>query len=157
MVVAAVSVIATVVIAWAVQQVGRKQREADDSRGRRRAMTEAHVRLTTGEVAQARHLAEELAGVRAGKCSRLLRARRSDYVAAFYALVWAIESIANLRRTWTSGFGDGSRSDFLRWNEDAIHADINVLYEALVRDDPAFRTRSRDAWASVADARKHVG
>ncbi|NIJ05068.1 hypothetical protein [Frigoribacterium faeni] len=144
---------ATVWIAIAVARSSSDARAQDRVHARRLAMTEAHIRLTTGEVASARHLVGTLLNLPRWRQLRRVRCDRENYISAFYTLAWAVESISNLRRTWTSKAHRVGKSDFLSWNEDALFESLDDLYALLVATDVRFIEGSRSAWHTVTVSR----
>jgi radical SAM superfamily enzyme len=144
---------ATVWVAIALARGSEKARQQEHRQARRLAMTEAHVRLTTGEVAAARHLIGTLLTTRRRKQLEKVQRNRARYIQAFYTLAWTVESISNLRRTWTSREYSTGRSDYLTWNEDALFESLDGLYALLIATDTSFIHQSREAWDAVMSAR----
>ncbi|MFT2691721.1 hypothetical protein [Clavibacter zhangzhiyongii] len=149
------AVAATLIIAASVAYSGYRLRKAERRRGRQHAMTEAHVAITTGETASARHLIGELLSSTPGGFEQeaKIHGRRQEYIMAFYTLLWTREFLDNLRKMWTRGTNDGKESTFLKWNDEALVEDIEQTYALLIKDDPDFVTTSARAWKSFQGER----
>jgi hypothetical protein len=146
---ASLPVAATVGVAIALGVSGSKRRALDERRGRQQAMTDVHLRLTTGEVAQARHVVGDLMAATGSEAANRIRQSPGEYISAYYTLVWALESIDNSRRIWILGLHDGQRSTFLKWNEDELKASLPRLRQMLISAVPGFEQSSQDAWDSL--------
>lgn len=148
---AVISFVTTRQIAAATRKRDDLHREDEHDRARRRAMTEAHVRMTTGEVAEARHLSGRLAALSPEERLERVRTERDQHIRSFYTLAWTLEYLDNLRTTWLRTPRDSGPSTFLKWNEDELQNGVKLLRETLVATDHAFCEQSSHVWDSVRD------
>jgi len=142
-------VAATIGVAVALGISGSKRRALDEKRGRQQAMTDAHLRLTTGEVARARNEVGGLMALSSADAAECIRRSSEKYISAFYTLVWALESIDNSRRIWVVDPPDGKQSTFLTWNEDELKRTLPQLRSMLVPLVPGFDDSSGEAERSL--------
>jgi hypothetical protein len=154
---AILAVAVTVQISRQVRETSQKREESEDDKLRRQAMTRAHIRLTSGEVASARHRLGLVLNLPSKKRRKAVKRREQQCIKDFYTLVWALESIRNLRTTWKVKSTDGKPSDFLAWNEAALYTTLDELYPLLRDVKTDFLRQSTDAWDSVAESRLATG
>jgi len=141
---------ATLGVAVALGISGSKRRALDEKRGRQQAMTDAHLRLTTGEVARARNEVGGLMALGKADAAACIRQSPGTYISAFYTLLWALESIDNSRMIWVVGPHDSGESTFLKWNEAELNETVPKLRSMLMHELPGFEESSRTAEESLA-------
>lgn len=143
----------TAVIA-AVVFLGLRRRE------RRQALTDLHVSLTSGETAAARNTI----GTLLYSSRRRDLPSRLDAIAAYFALIWALQRSRNVFRTYllpakdldspTSRWGAVTRSRSRRDAVEALSWNVTEIAENVVRFHDEFGQRwsveDADAWEEIS-------
>lgn len=127
------------------------------TRGRRKAMTDVHLQMTSGEVAAARHLAGTVEAASHEQRPVFARDRREDLTKAFYTLCWTIEYVDNVREMWLQHEKGKGPSKYLKWNEEAIYLGAKSIRTALTGIDGAFEQSTQTVWRSVHDVARSRG
>jgi len=160
----AIAASASAIVALLSFRMARENKKRDEQllqgqhdRGRRTAMTDAHLQMTSGEVAAARHLAGTLEAKSHEERPSFAHAKQPDLTNAFYTLCWTIEYVANVRGMWlTSEKGKGP-SEYLKWNEEAIYLGAKSIRTSLIGIDSTFEQSTQTVWRSVHDIARSRG
>lgn len=155
---------ASAIVALLSFQMARGNKKRDEQllqgqhdRGRRTAMTDAHLRMTSGEVAAARHLAGTLEATSHEERQPFVHARRDELTKAFYTLCWTIEYVANVRGMWLTNVKGKGPSEYLKWNEEAVYLGAKSIRTALTGMDSTFEQSTQTIWRSVHDTARSRG
>ncbi|WP_395817738.1 hypothetical protein [Curtobacterium flaccumfaciens] len=117
--------------------------------GRRTAMTDAHLRMTSDEVAAARHLAGTLEALSHDERPIFASKERDELTKAFYTLCWTIEYVANVRGVWLTNERGTGPSEYLKWNEEAVYLSASGIRTAIIGIDSTFEQSTQRVWQSV--------
>ncbi|MBB1197830.1 hypothetical protein [Curtobacterium flaccumfaciens] len=155
---------ASAIVALLSFRIARENKKRDEQllqgqhdRGRRTAITDAHLQMTSGEVAAARHLAGTLEAKSHEERPSFVHDDRDELTKAFYTLCWTIEYVANVREMWLTGERGKGPSKFLKWNEEAIYLDVKSIRTAIIGIDSSFEQSTQTVWRSVHDIARSRG